>query len=114
VARILGYEDDGEPGGLYAKYRVFREPQFDDARNPIEIHPVPLECGPVYGTPADKDSDLTIISAMEEITDFVFVLKPENDPHARVAIAAYAWSVKGEDPSLWGDLMNVLAEWMDD
>ena len=110
MAKILGYEEDSEPGGLYAKYRVFREPQEDDARNRVGEHPVPMVAS--YSTPGD--GDFTMISEATEVEGFVFVLKPENDPHARTALAAYAWAVKDQDPALWGDLMNVLAEWVDD
>lgn len=106
-------DEGGEPaGGLYSKYRVFREPQEDDARNPVTEHPVHLH-PPSFDTPT-KDPKWMMSTPLEEVEGFVFVLKPDNDPHARVAIAAYAWSVKGEDPALWGDLMNVLAEWIDD
>jgi hypothetical protein len=83
-----------EPDGLYNKYRVFREPEN------VEEHPTDLEA--IY-----QDSDgATRFS--EEVREFVFVLKPDSDRHARIAIAAYAESVDLEKPQLAEDLREIL------
>ena len=37
-----------------------------------------------------------------------FVLKPEKDLHARVAVKAYADACKGDDPKLAKDLYDLL------
>ena len=37
-----------------------------------------------------------------------FVLCFERDPHAKVALKAYAESVKSENPDLYNDLMSTL------
>ena len=39
-----------------------------------------------------------------------FVLEPRHDHHARVAVIAYADSVKHENPDLYHDLMRMLVE----
>jgi hypothetical protein len=38
------------------------------------------------------------------VDGFAFVLRL-NDPHARVALLAYAESVRSENPTLWADLV---------
>lgn len=100
-----------DPDGLYEKYRVFKEPEYDDARNPVESHPVELTA--FFSSPgidlAGEEYD--VMTQVEEVKSFVFVLKPDTDPHARVAISAYAWSIKDEKPHLFEDLMLVLGEW---
>lgn len=84
-----------EPDGLYSKYRVIREPEN------VEEHPVKMDF--MY-----QDEDGATRFA-EEVDDFVFVLKPETDFHARVAIAAYAASVSREKPILARDLLEVMS-----
>lgn len=87
---------DPDPDGLYAKYRVFREPD-----NVLEgDHPV--------GVDAVYRNEKGIEDFMEEVKEFVFVLKPDSDPHAKVALAAYAQSVSREKPLLSLDLWEVL------
>jgi hypothetical protein len=46
----------------------------------------------------------------EEITSFRFVLLP-HDPHARVALLAYADSVEGDNPELARELRERLAQY---
>ena len=82
-----------DPLGLYAKYRVFKEPADADT------HPVDI----TIFTTSDHSSVL-------EVESFVFVLKPDSDHHARVALAAYAQSVIIEKPELYNDLMDVLSD----
>lgn len=43
-----------------------------------------------------------------EVVKNTFTLRPGLDPHANVALRAYAESVKTENPALYGDLMNWL------
>lgn len=85
-----------EVDGLYEKYRVFKEPEAEE-------HPV--------GVIATwHDGRFNYRGPLEEIMDsFVFVLKPDTDHHARVALAAYAESVSREKPKLANDLRLVLA-----
>jgi len=87
-----------EKEGLYAKYRVFYEPVN------VDEHPVPIVDGPVYRDLGGDDED------MDEVQSFVFVLKPDTDHHALVALAAYAASVKYDDPELSRDLMQIIEE----
>lgn len=101
-----------EPDGLYEKYRVFKEPEN------VTEHPVPLYHEPTYD-PASYEGPIEYMGnrgeihsilprALEEVEAFVFPLKPDSDIHARVAIAAYAESVRGEKPQLASDLRDVL------
>lgn len=103
---------DPEPDGLYEKYRVFKEPTRDSQGNEPAEHPVSLD-PPLWRTSIPEDEHFVILEELGEVQSFTFVLKPDNDPHARVAIAAYAWSVKDEKPALFRDLMEVLSEWGD-
>lgn len=103
-----------EPDGLYEEYRVFKEPAD------VSEHPVPLHHEPTYD-PATYEGPIgwmrdrqegsvhsILPRALEEVEAFIFPLKPDNDVHARVAIAAYAESVRGEKPQLASDLRDVL------
>lgn len=85
--------------GLYEKYRVFKEPDNDYE----EGHPVPV-IGPHFLP--DEYGDAI---ELEEVTTFVFVLKPDTDHHARVALAAYAASCHQDRPQLSDDLMRLLS-----
>jgi hypothetical protein len=96
-----------EPDGLYEKYRVFKEPTsvlIDEVLG----HPVGMEC--TYDNPAVAGGRLYA----EELHQFFFVLKPDSDYHARVAIAAYAESVERDKPALAQDLRDVLTRWHGD
>lgn len=60
-----------------------------------------------------KTSDLSDIDMREKINSiaidsFVFVLRPDQDYHARVALAAYAASVVAYNTQLAGDLNDAL------
>jgi hypothetical protein len=46
----------------------------------------------------------------EEITGPKFTLLPDHDPHARVALRAYADSCEGENPDLAADLRELASE----
>lgn len=50
---------------------------------------------------------------LREVEGFVFVLRPEVDPAARVAIAAYAAAVAPIKPQLAEDLLALLPEWLE-
>lgn len=98
LAKIYGEiaPQDPDPDGLYDKYRVFREPEDTDE------HPVGMDA---YYTNSQGRED-----RMEEVREFVFVLKPDSDHHARVALAAYAASVQLDKPQLAMDLREVLSD----
>ena len=83
--------------GLYEKYRVFKEPEN------APQHPVPVVTS-FYDFEGAKQE-------LEEVEGFIFPLKPDTDPHARVALAAYAWSIQSEKPFLSADLLGVLSEY---
>lgn len=60
-----------------------------------------------------KVSDLHDVDMREKVNsiaidDFVFVLRPDRDYHARVALAAYTESVRAYNKELAEDLMGVL------
>lgn len=101
--------DHMEEDGLFYKYRVFKEP--DDA----ETHPVVMTAyyrrSGVNPMHAQVGNDP--IGYAEEVPDFIFALKPDTDPHARVALAAYAASVSQEKPRLAKDLFQVLRDQYD-
>lgn len=44
----------------------------------------------------------------EEVTDFRFTLIPSHDPHAEVALRAYADAVEAENPQLARELRERL------
>lgn len=76
--------------GMYDKYRVVRT---DDLDAEITLH----------GAFSLKDA----ISALE-LDGFVFVLRPDHDYHARVALAAYTESVRAYNKELAEDLHDAL------
>lgn len=98
LAKIYGnmISPEVDPDGLYDKYRVFREPDN------VEEHPVGMDA---YYTNSQGRED-----RLEEVREFVFVLKPDSDHHARVALAAYAASVEIDKPQLAQDLKEVLGD----
>ncbi|KKM76511.1 hypothetical protein LCGC14_1379270, partial [marine sediment metagenome] len=97
-AHLVKLKVELEEDGLYFKYRVFKEP--DD----------------VYSHPTSMMAFYTIKGAemitklAKEVSSFIFVLKPDTDHHARVALAAYAKSVAIEKPRLHNDLMEILTD----
>ena len=99
-----------EPDELHVKYRVFREPM--EAKE----HPAPVEARwaddrVTHGRQGPES--YTMYYELDEVDSFTFVLKPDTDHHARVALAAYAASVRPFKPRLAEDLLGVLemAEW---
>lgn len=98
--------DKGEvDDGLVDKYRVFRIPGHL-ARLPNTLNVAPI-------IEFDDDGD---VAELEEVDAFVFVLKPNHDHHARVALSAYAASCAIEKPQLSKDLYDLLSqdEWGSD
>ncbi len=49
---------------------------------------------------------------LREVDGFVFVLRPEVDESAVVALAAYAAAVRHEKPQLAKDLWEMIGEWL--
>lgn len=92
--------------GLTDKYRVFHAPKYTDGQ-PAEILATFVATSP-HG--------LEITGRMTEVESFVFVLKPNHDHHARVALAAYAASCARDKPQLAKDLKDLLDqdEWGSD
>lgn len=84
--------DKVNPVGVYPKYLVFKHPDF---------YP------DVVAATAWEDEASSSVN-LEQIEEFVFVLRPDRDYHARVALAAYMESVRGYDSSLAEDLDTVL------
>lgn len=82
--------------GIYPKYVVFKHPKFD----PAVIMASAWEFSKEFSPP----------TRLEGVDDFCFVLKPIKDKHARIAMAAYAESVKEEKPKLAADLMEILSD----
>lgn len=89
---------------LYEKYRVFREPDHGRLQHD-KLDPVPFHAEFL----TEEDGEYEVWEYAEEVEGFFFVLRPESDHHARVALAAYMASCKEEFPNLSADLEMVLA-----
>lgn len=87
-----------EPDGLYEKYRVFKEPEY------VDEHPTPIQARYYHSLSQS-------ITLAKEVQAFVFVLKPDSDPHAVTALAAYAMAIRDDKPQLATDLMRVVEEY---
>lgn len=89
----------------YWKYRVFHEPLIDE--DDVIGHPVEIEVTYLSNEMTGEWSEV------EEVKGTFFVLRPENDHHARVAMAAYAYSCRKELPHLAADLIGMIEslEW---
>ena len=85
---------------LYIKYRVFDEP----SEMTTDGHPVQAVASYFVGF-CDQDGE--VWASMKETKDFVFVLKPDSDRHARIALAAYSESCREEFPNLSKDLRAI-------
>ena len=88
--------------GLYPKYIVYLWPSdsFDDEPQLRADYLADVTVGP--------DGQGEVWFEMEQPKGFLFVLKPDTDQHARVALAAYAESVRPSNPRLAEDLDGVL------
>ena len=93
-----------EMDGLYPKYIVYRWPtdSFDDDPQIRASYLADVTVGP--------EGQGEVWLEMEQPRGFLFVLKPDTDQHARVALAAYAESVRPSDPRLASDLEVVLGQ----
>jgi hypothetical protein len=80
---------------LYEKYRVFKEPDN------VKSHPTPIL--------ATYEDHHRKIKDVEEIEEFVFVLKPNTDEHALLALKVYAELVERDFPHLAEDLRLALS-----
>jgi hypothetical protein len=83
--------------GIYPKYLVFKHPEEDF----FDVVAYALSQGlltPEVRIPLDL------------VEDFTFTLRPSKDYHARVALAAYAESVRHWNPKLAEDLEWAIAE----
>lgn len=90
--------------GLTDKYHVFRAPPS-------------IEPGlKVRASYSGEYNGVSMTGALREIGSFTFVLKPNNDHHARVALAAYAASCSITKPQLARELREMLDqdEWGED
>jgi len=83
-----------EDKGIYPKYVVFKHPDFVPAQ--VIAH--------AYEEVMGIGMNLPIVE------EFVFVLKPGTDRHARLVIRAYAQSVMDEQPLLGEELMQIGAD----
>lgn len=100
-----------EDQGHYWKYRVFKEPVDQDVQDIDSIgHPVPVDAQYLS---AENEGGFELWNTLEEIEGDFFLLRPESDHHARVAIAAYAYSCRIEQPELAADLILMVEslEW---
>lgn len=94
--------------GLYDKYRVIKSEDLNELA--------------ILAMKMDDEGDDNASTAIEIVkwvennslsgsdpgTAMVFVLRPDHDYHARVALAAYAESVRAYKPSLAEDLHGAL------
>ena len=83
-----------ETEGIYPKYVVFKHPGF-----------VPEQ---VIAHAYEQVMGIGI--NLRRVEEFVFVLKPRTDPHARVALAAYAESVRYDKPILSSELRQIISD----
>ena len=90
--------------GLYPKYIVYRWPS-DALNDEPEINASYLAD---FNVGPEGPGEVWL--ALEEPKGFLFVLKPDSDHHVRVALAAYAESVRPEDLKLAEDLDMVLSQ----
>jgi hypothetical protein len=88
----------------YVKYRVFHEPEDVGDLG----HPVPIEAE--YPMQIDSHGTWSLIRSLEEVEGLFFVLRPENDHYARVAMAAYAYACRKEYPHLASDIIQMIEE----
>lgn len=89
----------------YIKYRVFHEPTDEMVEDDVG-HPVPMKVEHMVSQADDKGFE--IWAQMDEIEGVFYVLRPEGDHHARVAMAAYAYSCMEEFPRLASDLLMLI------
>ena len=91
-----------EFAGLSPKYRVFREPPWDE-----DIEPS-VWAGYLAGIEIGPDGVGEKWQPLEPVEGFHFVLKPSTDRHAKTALIMYALMVKDDDEELCDALLEVL------
>jgi len=91
---------------LYIKYRVYHEPTLTPHMEDKVGHPVPVKSTYLE----HDDHEFETWTEMEEVMGLYFVLRPEGDHHARVAMAAYAYSCRQEFPHLAADIIKMVEE----
>ena len=94
--------------GLYDKYRVIPTAELNEL---AELGEMMSEQGDErYQYPIEivKWVETHSLSGDDPGTAMVFVLRPDHDYHARVALAAYAESVRAYNSSLADDLAGAL------
>lgn len=99
------FHEEARMQGLYPKYLVYRWP-------PIEGEPAIMATYMADEVSVGPDGVGEVWLELDLLDDFYFVLKPSHDQHARVALAAYAESVRPSDPRLAQDLDEVLSQEM--
>lgn len=85
-----------------SKYVVYHHPPFPD--DPTKDDWIKA----YYFEGVDPEDQGEIWLDMQEVSSFVFVLRPDRDVHARVALAAYIESAKQDYPRLSEELRHVL------
>ena len=90
--------------GLYPKYIVYRWP-----KDPLDIEPE-IRAAYLADVQVGPEGPGEVWAELDQVKGFFFVLKPDSDHHARVALAAYAESVRMDDLQLAEDLDLVLAQ----
>jgi hypothetical protein len=93
---------------LYWKYRVFKEPFGKEDYPDEELIGHPAEVDAKYKSVEDDGNGFEVWADMDEVEGDFFVLRPEDDHHARVAMAAYAYSCSRDYPHLAADIVHML------
>lgn len=93
---------------FYWKYRVFHEPKNENFDADNIGHPAPI--GEMSYLAYEDPNGIQSFQEFEEVEGNFFVLRPDSDHHARVALAAYAFSCRQELPHLSTDLMSMLSD----
>lgn len=98
---------DAEPSRYSDTQQMTLSGLEDDKYRVIKTNDLRMEADGVLS----RDYYAQVISWVEEfqIDTFVFVLRPDRDYHARVALSAYAESVRAFDAELADDLHGVLS-----
>lgn len=98
----MAEEETGGEVGLYDKYRVIKT---EDLNEMAELATMMSEQG---DEKAETAMEIVKWAENNSLSSMVFVLRPDQDYHARVALAAYAESVRAYKPSLADDLHGAL------
>jgi len=93
----------------YVKYRVFYEPDDEHMSNKLG-HPVPMRAEFMVEEPYQG---METWADTSEVEGLFFVLRPENDNYARIAMAAYAYACRQDYPHLAVDIIQMIEglEW---